>query len=208
MEKVKQLVLIVEDQAINRQILRHILESEYAVLEAENGRDALAILDRNHGVGAILLDLVMPVMDGYEFLRSLKGTSLSSIPVIALTSSRDDKAEQKALDLGAWDFVPKPYQASILMSRLKNVIVRSQFYLISEMKHLYEHDPLTDLYNRTTFFSETRLLLDRYPDRKFALVRFDIDEFHLLNSFWGEEEGNRFLRFIAAGLREIGRAHV
>ena len=72
-------------------------------------------------------------------------------------------------------------------------------------RHAYEHDPITDLYNRTAFFAETRRLLDRNPQTKFALVRFDIDHFQAYNSYWGEEEGDRLLRFVADCLREVAR---
>ena len=203
MDKGRQTVLVVDDQEVNRQILRHMLEDEYAVVEAENGADALKIIKQSRSVEAIVLDIMMPVMDGYAFLSVLKELSLTSLPVIAVTATKDEAAEQKALDLGAWDFISKPYHASVLRARLKNVIVRSQFYLVNEMRHVYEHDSLTDLYNRVGFFSETRRVLLNYPDKKFAILRFDIDNFHLLNAFWGEEEGNRFLCFVADGIRKI-----
>ena len=200
----RQLVLIVEDQEINRQILHHILQVEYDVIEAVNGREALAALKKYPNIAAILLDIVMPIMEGYEFLGAIKDTPFSTLPIIAVTGSQDAAAEQKALDLGAWDFVSKPYEPRVLMARLKNVIVRSQFYLINRMKHAYEHDQLTDCYNRVTFFQESRKVLDRYAGKQeFALLRFDIDGFHLLNSFWGEEEGNRFLKFMATEIEKI-----
>jgi len=199
----KPVVLIVEDQKINRQILRNMLCLEYEVLEAENGADGLEILERRQKISAILLDVVMPVMDGYTFLTKLKGTAFSKIPVIVMTGDKDENAEQMTLDLGAWDFISKPYQSKALLTRLKNVIVRSQFYLMRQMKHAYEHDPLTDLYNRNTFFLETRRLLDSCPGESFALVRFDIDHFQIYNSFFGEEEGDRLLLYIAGLLRGV-----
>jgi len=203
MGKEKLTVLVVEDQRINRQILSALLSRDYTVLEAENGADALDVLARRPETAAILLDIVMPVMDGYEFLTRLKKTPAAALPVIAITADKDDSSEQKALTLGAWDFVSKPYQPATLLTRLNNVIIRSQYYLVSQMKHAYEHDPLTDLYNRTAFFAGTRRLLDEHPDEAFALVRFDIDQFHTYNSFWGEDEGDRLLRFMADWLRRV-----
>ena len=204
-EKEKLLVLVVEDQQINRQILRNILSLEYNVAEAENGAVALKVLEEKPDVAAILLDIMMPVMDGYTFLERLRGTPHAALPVIAITGEKDENAEQKALDLGAWDFVSKPYRPMTLLTRLKNVIVRSQLYLINQMKYVYEHDPVTDLYNRTSFFEETRRLLERETEIKFALVRFDIDHFQTYNSFWGEEEGDRLLRYLADRLRAVSR---
>lgn len=205
MSKEKLTVLIVEDQEINRLILQGILKKDYNVIEAENGKDAFEKLKQYDEISAILMDIVMPVMDGYTFLKKLRKTEFSSLPVIAVTGEKDESTEQKVLELGAWDFVPKPYQPKILLTRLKNVIVRSQYYLISEMNYAYEHDSLTGLDNRGKFFKETRTLLESNKDSVFALIRFDIDKFHLLNSFWGEEEGNRFLRFIADYMRRVSR---
>ena len=203
MIKDKLTVLVVEDQRINREILAALLSIDYTVMEAENGAEALELLSVHPEIAAILLDIIMPVMDGYEFLTSLKKTSSAALPVIAITGEKDDLSEQKALNLGAWDFVSKPYQPATLLTRLKNVIIRSQYYLVSQMKHVYEHDPLTDLLNRAAFFAEMRKLLDGHPDETFALIRFDIDQFHTYNSFWGEEEGDRLLRFMADWLRKI-----
>lgn len=205
MEREKQVVLVVEDQKINREILRRILEPDYEVVEASDGNAALTLLYERSNISAILLDIVMPVMDGYGFLRAFKNTPFASIPVIAVTATKDAVSEQKALDLGAWDFISKPYEPKVLTMRLKNVIVRSQFYLINEMKYVYEHDSLTDLYNRTGFFTRTRELLRGHHDQTFAFVRFDVDNFHLINSFWGEEEGNRFLQFIADEMRRMAK---
>lgn len=196
-------LLIVEDLDMNRRLLRQILSGDYIVAEAKNGAEAFEVLAQNGDISAILLDIVMPVMDGFTFLEKLKDTRFASLPVIAVTGEKDADTEHKALKLGAWDFVSKPYQTDVLLMRLKNVIIRSQFYLLSEMRHAYEFDALTGLYNRTKFFEATRSLLERNPGETFALVRFDIDHFHLLNSFWGEEEGDNFLRFIAGTLRRL-----
>ena len=205
MEKQKSVVLVVEDQKVNRQILKRILSLEYDVIEAENGQEALQILNQNPRISAVLLDIMMPVMDGYTFLESLNKKDISYLPVIVITSEKDSQAEQKALDLGAWDFVSKPYQPKTLLTRLKNVIVRSQFYYVSEMKHAYEHDALTGLYNRTGFLQETRHMLDELSSQRFVLIRFDIDDFHIYNAFWGEEEGDKLLHFIAGLLNEYGK---
>jgi len=203
MEKEKLTVLIVEDQNINRQILVTLLSGEYKVLEAENGAVALERLKEHKEIAAILLDIVMPVMDGYEFLERFRETLRSSVPVIAITGDKDDSTEQKVLSLGAWDFVSKPFQPATLLTRLKNVIVRSQYYLVSEMKYSSEHDALTDLLNRSAFFAAVQRLLTDDPGEQFAMVRMDIDHFQTYNSFWGEEEGDKLLCAMANWLRQI-----
>lgn len=207
MEKDKLTVLIVEDQKINRLILSNLLSLDYCVIEAENGEEALEQLSVHPEIAAILLDIIMPVMDGYEFLCRLKETDFSECPVIAMTGDTNDNIEQKVLDLGAWDFVSKPYQPATLLTRLKNVIIRSRFYFLSQMQYASEHDPLTDLLNRNAFFNEVSQFLAAHPNEKFAMIRLDIDHFQTYNSFWGEEEGNRLLCAIADKLRRVSMSY-
>ena len=72
MENIKPLILVVEDQKINRDILNYILKNEYNIIEAENGAEALDIFSKTENISAILLDINMPVMDGYTFLSEKK----------------------------------------------------------------------------------------------------------------------------------------
>lgn len=107
----KKQILIVEDNELNRAMLCEILSDEYQVLEAENGQEALDVLQRYaDSIALILLDVMMPVMDGYTFLDRIKGNEkLSLIPVIVMTQSSSEADEVAALAHGATDFVPKPY---------------------------------------------------------------------------------------------------
>ena len=196
--------MIVEDQKINRTILRYMIQKDYDVLEAENGAEAWKILEqKNEEIIAILLDIVMPVMDGYEFLRKIKGSSWDSIPIIAMTGDNDISTEERTLELGAWDFIIKPYKERILMTRLKNAIARSRMGYLKQMKHMAEHDSVTGLYNRVQFFKKTEEMLRKYPTEPFVFIRMDIKRFRLINSYWGEEGGNRILCFMADLLRKI-----
>lgn len=130
MSDTKQTVLIIEDEKINRQILKGILRQDFSVLEAENGLEAFSVLSTHPEVVAILCDLLMPTMDGYTFLEKLKSTPYANIPCIAVTGENEEISEQKVLDLGAWDFVTKPYQPMTLVTRLKSAIRRSHYYQI------------------------------------------------------------------------------
>jgi diguanylate cyclase (GGDEF)-like protein/PAS domain S-box-containing protein len=198
----KKHILIVDDNAVNRQILRKLLGTEYPILEAENGAAALALLQqRQKEILCIILDLLMPVMDGRELLRRMQEEGYSSIPSLVTTAADDARTEQECLQLGAWDFVRKPYDATILRLRLQSIIARSQMEALSQVRYLSEHDPLTGLYNRTRFFAATRELLDDHPEGRFALLRVDIDRFRLVNSFFGEAQGDDLLRFLADSLR-------
>jgi CheY-like chemotaxis protein len=133
MDEKRRKVLIVEDQKINRDILKGILHQNYEVKEATNGLEALAILKEDAGIAAILLDLRMPVMDGYAFLSAIAPSPYAPIPVIAVTGENDSEAEEKVLELGAWDFVSKPYQPMTLLTRLKAVINRSEYFHLGNL---------------------------------------------------------------------------
>src|SRR5574344_131711 len=133
METKKPLILIVEDQKVNRDILKGILHRDYEVLEATNGQEALELVQKEPGIAAILLDLLMPVMDGYAFLSALKDTPYATIPTIAVTGENDIESEQKVLDLGAWDFVSNPYQPMTLLTRLKHAISRNEYFSLGTL---------------------------------------------------------------------------
>ena len=116
-------VLVVEDNQVNRLLLKKILSDRYEVLEAANGKEALATLSCNLDAAAILLDLIMPIMDGYEFLRRRQqDEELMKIPVLVLTQSEGRGSEIKALELGAGDFVRKPYEPAKVRYRLSDLI--------------------------------------------------------------------------------------
>ncbi|MEG2361782.1 MAG: response regulator, partial [Christensenella sp.] len=195
-------VLTVDDNIVNRKILSKILSREYAVLEAENGEVALKVLDEHADeIVAVMLDLVMPVMDGYAVLRAIeKDARYSNLPILVTTDNSDNDNEIKALTLGAWDFVSKPYNAEIIMFRLKNAIDRSQLSALKQLQYLAEYDELTGIYNKIKFFDMTRKMIDENPDEKFVFMRFDVDRFQLINSFFGTDEGDKLLIYIAEHL--------
>ncbi|MGX8704525.1 MAG: response regulator, partial [bacterium] len=135
-----KLVLVVDDQEINRDILKAILEDDYETLFAENGREALELMHRHEDLSVVLLDLQMPVMTGYEVLDAVRiDEQLQKIPIIVLTA--DKSAEVRALRMGAYDFITKPFDLpEVILARVDRMIELSQGrQLISAA----ERDPLT-----------------------------------------------------------------
>lgn len=103
----KQLILVVDDKEINRLMLKEMLSDVYDVVEASNGKEALEQLDKyNTSIKAVLLDLVMPVMDGHMFLMEVRKTKYAEIPTIVLTGTNDPEIEEAALKEGASDLSP------------------------------------------------------------------------------------------------------
>lgn len=119
----KEKVLIVEDMEINREILVNILEDEYAILQAADGAEAMSIIEREKDdIVAILLDLVMPNMDGYEVMQALKDNGLiKKIPVLVISASNQPATESRCLEYGVADFIGKPFDSSIVRKRVRNV---------------------------------------------------------------------------------------
>jgi len=138
-----QLVLVVDDQEINREVLGVSLEEHYEVLYAENGKQALEIMrQRADDLSIVLLDLMMPVMTGFEVLEVVRHDDrLRHIPIIVLTA--DKSAELQALELGAADFITKPFDMhEVILARVGRIIELSEGrQLISAA----EYDPLTGL---------------------------------------------------------------
>ncbi|MDD3164739.1 MAG: EAL domain-containing protein [Oscillospiraceae bacterium] len=195
-------ILIVDDSKLNRTLLTRLLSDEYEIIQAENGRKAMELLQEQN-ILCVILDLIMPVMDGIAFLREFhENPEFHNIPVLVATSDAQKARERECLELGAWDFISKPYDASILRMRLKNIIGRSKAGMLAQLRHVAEHDALTGLYNRARFFVSTRELLDRNPTQEFAMIRFDVDHFRLFNSFFGDAEGDRLLRCISENLEK------
>ena len=95
----KRKILVVDDNEISRLTLRETLRDEYEVLEAENGKDALELMHRTHKLlSAVLVDLIMPEMDGYEFLKNIrKNAMLRQVPTIVVTGDTAIGTEEKAL---------------------------------------------------------------------------------------------------------------
>ena len=116
----KATILIVDDFAVNREILSALLSGTYNILEAQNGFEALEILNAHIGeISVILLDIMMPELDGFDVLEIVKSNEfLSDIPVILITASVGDDVEQKGFQLGAVDFVSKPFNPHIVRARI------------------------------------------------------------------------------------------
>ena len=133
-------VLIVDDSELDRIALKKMLKDAYEIVEAVDGAGALRILESQKefdAISAIILDLVMPQMDGFEFLREYrKVDSYRRIPVIVASVERDVKTEKACLALGARDFIGKPYDPQIVRFRVENAVRSSEQQLSRELRYL------------------------------------------------------------------------
>lgn len=205
----KHTILIVDDARHNRTALREILNDNYIVLEAENGQNALAVLEEKYqAVTVIILDLIMPDMSGLELLEIFhKDVRYQNIPVIAMLRGINDEIECKCLEYGAWDFMRKPYDPMIVRFRVKNVIERSQMRVDDELKYRAEYDVLTGILNKSKFFYNTRNMLNIFGTEDFVFIRIDIEKFQLINSFFGMDEGDNLLKYMADYLQNVEKEY-
>src|SRR5574344_1594179 len=123
-EKIRDTILIVDDNEINRIVLRNIFEKDYSVLEAGNGEQALLLLDQYHSsIACLLLDLIMPVKGGYEVMEEMDAKKyLSELPVIIITAEDSAANEIRAFDMGASDIIIKPFEPHVVKRRVQNAI--------------------------------------------------------------------------------------
>lgn len=196
-----QMILVVDDQEINRDLLCDILEENYELIYAENGKEALEQMRANiDELSIVLLDLRMPVMNGMEVLEIVRNDEqLRRIPIIVLTA--DKSAELQALQMGASDFITKPFDMrEVIQARVSRIIELSEGRkLISAA----EHDELTMLYNRNFFLEYANRLFHYHPEMHLDAIVIDIEQFHSINALNGREFGNNVLRILGNEIRSF-----
>lgn len=203
-EDFRRIVLVVDDEVVNREMLGMILSTEYEVIYAGNGREALEqVKIHREMLSLILLDLLMPEMDGYEVLEILRADSvLRKIPVIMLTSEKS--AEVKSLQLGAADFLSKPYDMpEVILARVRHSIELSEDANIIQAT---ENDALTGLYTREFFFEYGHQYDQYHQDLVMDAIVMNFNHFHLVNELYGRSFGDKVLCTIADGIRNIVKA--
>ncbi len=196
----KRRVLVVEDEAINQEILGFILQDEYDLIFAATGAEALeAIRTESELISLVLLDLNLPDMHGLDVLRALKeNPQAASIPVIVMTADKD--AEVESLTLGAIDFIPKPYpQPKVIHARIRRTIELSED---RDIIHWTERDHLTGLYNREYFYRYAAQFDVYHKDLATDAIVIDINHFHMLNERYGKLYGNEVLKQVGERIRE------
>jgi len=175
----KRKLLVVDDMQVNRLILADLFDEQYEVLEAENGREALDIIEQNNNdIAIVLLDLLMPVMDGFGVLEEMNRTGIiQTIPVIMITSESDEEKIQIGYKLGVADLINKQFNPDIVYTRVNNVIA------------LYSHK--RDLVEK---LEEQRIKLDLQTKRIRQANQFLIDALSTTVEFRNMESGTHIKR--------------
>ena len=198
----KPRLLVVDDQPINIQVMHQIFASQYQVFMATSGQQALDFCHKTPP-DLVLLDVVMPGMDGFEVCQALKGDpTTSDIPVIFVTAHTDAAQETRGLDVGAVDFISKPVNPAVVRARVKTQLtLKLQSDLMRKLVFL---DGLTGVFNRRYFDQQLAVETARSQRSRspLALIMLDVDFFKRYNDHYGHQAGDDCLRDIAATLKE------
>ncbi len=200
MEEARASILIVDDQKLNLDILVNLLEECYEISVAKSGEGALRAVE-NELPDLILLDVVMPGLDGHEVCRRLQSDPRTQqVPIIFITAKSSVESEAQGLELGAVDYIAKPFNPSVVKARVANH-VRLKLYQ-DRLEELNVRDPLTGIANRRRF--------DSYLDHEWrsairsgaplSLLMMDLDYFKPYNDNYGHPEGDECLKRVAKAL--------
>lgn len=204
----RETVLIVDDERINLNVLLELLAPLYETMVAKSGEVALQLLDGDRLPDIVLLDVVMPGMDGYEVCRRIKeNPRTTDIPVIFITSLDGNLDEQHGLELGAADYIVKPFSPPLVRLRVRNHLkMKRQSDMLRDLATV---DGLTSIPNRRCFNQALEIewahsMRHRTP---LSLILMDIDFFKSYNDNYGHLAGDECLIRVAQALPGvIGRA--
>jgi diguanylate cyclase (GGDEF)-like protein len=193
----KRRILIIDDDMVNHVALNAIFSSEYTLFSATSGKEAIEFV-KKETPDLILLDITMPEMDGFEVLKQLKANkSAESIPIIIITCHTNTDDEEKGFELGAVDYIVRPFKATIVKARIKNHLRIFQY--IQDMAKAGLMDELTGLPNRRHFNDRLDMEWKR-ADREETSLSFmmiDIDHFKAYNDSHGHLQGDILLQTVA-----------
>ncbi|MCK9162336.1 MAG: diguanylate cyclase [Arcobacteraceae bacterium] len=198
----KPTILIVDDMTTNLLLLSDILKDDYKIKIAKNGYTALEIANGSDEIDLILLDIEMPDINGYEVCKELKSSDKTkNIPIMFVTARSNEADEEYGLNLGAVDYIIKPYAKPVLKARIKNQIHLKQKTDLLEQLSMY--DGLTNIKNRR-FFDESfdKAYLNSKRDKTdIAIMMIDVDFFKLYNDNYGHGKGDVALQQVAYALK-------
>lgn len=192
-------ILVVDDEKSNIDVLNHILKDKYKIYIAKNGENAVKIA-RENVPDLILLDIIMPEMDGFEVLAKIKepGATSCGIPVIFITGQDSQEDEIKGLNMGAVDYITKPFHNVIVEARIgTHMKIVEQMHIIERLSKM---DDLTNLPNRRYFNDQLsrewgRAVREASP---ISLFIIDVDKFKVYNDTYGHLQGDALLQAISA----------
>ena len=193
-------ILVIEDSKLNQEVLRRILISEHEVILAQSGTEGLEMA-RNEHPDLILLDIVLPGMDGFEVLTELKKSDKTrTIPVIIISAMTKPDDEVKGLTLGAVDYITKPFHEIVVKTRVDTHLrILKQMRVIEKFGFI---DTLTNIPNRRQFDRDIIREWNRgkRDEKPFSILMIDVDHFKMYNDTHGHQQGDVALQTVASAI--------
>ncbi len=208
-------ILLVDDSRVMRKAMQKILGDEFELLEAENGEIGWEQLTSHPEIEVVISDIEMPKLDGYELLtrlRNFEDVRIRKMPVIIITGTDDEETRQTALNMGATDFITKPFDRIQLLARTRaqakyTETTRDLEETTISLKSESTQDPLTGLKSRRFFLQrgEQDIAYCKRHNQDMALLRVDIDKFRRLYAEYGDETVDEILIWLAQILKQHAR---
>lgn len=187
----KPTILIVDDTKTNIDILLELLHDKYDLIVSLDGKSAIQTV-KEDSIDLILLDIMMPYMNGYEVCEIIKSDeNAKDIPIIFITAKTDENSIEKAYEVGGADYVTKPFKPRELIARIKTQL--NLKFLIEELENLASYDQMTGIFNRRKFFEVAKKRFEEYSENLYA-VMIDIDKFKLVNDTYGHSMGDKVIK--------------
>ncbi len=202
----QQTILVVDDEHMNRTVLAELLTLNYRVILAKNGDQAMKLALSSNRPDLILLDVVMPEQSGYDVLKRLRNEERTKdIPVIFVTALSSEDDEEKGLELGAVDYIVKPFRPAIVRARVRNHL--HSVRMRKELEQLVHRDGLTEIGNRRHFdiFLEKAWRHAERQSTLLSVILLDVDYFKKYNDLYGHGAGDEALKNIAGILDAVVR---
>jgi len=193
-------VLIVEDSRTNAKILTEVLRDEASLSIATTGQEALN-RTRSDNPDLVLLDVGLPDMNGFDVCKWIKADDeVADVPVIFITGMEESEDEERGLQVGAIDYIRKPFKPAVVRSRIRNHLAlrqanRKLTEANAELARMVCRDPLTGIMNRRSFFAAAENELSRLQrhDRDLSVMMLDIDGLKAINDTYGQDSGDEAL---------------
>ncbi|HOO33504.1 MAG TPA: response regulator [Thermotogota bacterium] len=198
MTEKRHIIMIVDDEPLNLKLLSGLLRDDYTLIAANSGKKALKIIHSGKIPDLILLDIMMPEIDGYEVCRALKDNEKTKdIPIIFISAMNEADDEEKGLSYGAVDYIRKPFVPSIVRARVNTHLRLSDS--LSELKRLYkyalESNPLTGLPGNNAIMMRVNTALSN--KEPVCVLYLDLDNFKAYNDKYGFAMGDKIILFTA-----------
>ncbi len=193
-------IMVVDDEPMIIRLVTKMLTPQYEVVGASSGKQAIELFEKE-APNMVLSDLIMPEMTGYDLLKRLKELYHTEVPFMFMTGDDDRSSESLGFELGASDYIKKPFKGDVLLRRVEKILKNEN--RMEELQRISSTDPMTGLLNKTSVQDQIEALLEKFPG---ILMVIDIDSFKLINDMYGHSMGDRILLRFTEILKQTVRS--